>query len=46
WKGSIRLRPGRYQYRFFVDGKWVDDPNAKQIVQNEFGTKNTLLEVK
>ena len=46
WNGSIRLRPGRYQYRFFVDGKWVDDPNAKQTIQNEFGTKNTLLEVK
>jgi 1,4-alpha-glucan branching enzyme len=46
WKGSIPLKPGRYQYRFFVDGKWADDPKAKQTVPNEFGTKNAILEVK
>ena len=46
WRGSIRLKSGRYQYRFFVDGKWADDPKAKQTVPNEFGTKNAVLEVK
>jgi 1,4-alpha-glucan branching enzyme len=46
WKGSIPLKPGRYQYRFFVDGKWADDPKAKQTAPNEFGTKNAIVEVK
>ena len=46
WRGSIPLKSGRYQYRFFVDGKWADDPKAKETVPNEFGTKNAILEVK
>lgn len=46
WRGSIPLKPGRYQYRFYVDGKWADDPKAKQTVPNEFETKNAILEVK
>ncbi len=29
WKITIRLRPGKYQYGFLVDGKeWVPDPSA------------------
>ena len=46
WRGSLRLKPGRYQYRFFVDGKWADDPNAKETVANAFGSKNAVLEIK
>ena len=46
WKGSFQLRPGRYEYRFFVDGCWVDDPNATKTAQNKFGTKNAVLEVR
>jgi len=46
WKGQIRLKPGRYQYRFFVDGKWMDDPRAKETVSNEFGTQNAIIIVK
>ncbi len=46
WRGSFPFKPGRYEYRFFVDGKWADDPNAKKIVPNEFGAKNAILEVR
>ena len=46
WRGNIRLQPGIYQYRFIVNGKWMDDPNAKKTALNEFGTKNAVLEVK
>lgn len=46
WKGSVQLKPGRYEYRFFVDGKWADDPRAKETVPNEFGTKNAVLQVR
>ncbi|OGW79770.1 MAG: hypothetical protein A3G33_01485 [Omnitrophica bacterium RIFCSPLOWO2_12_FULL_44_17] len=46
WSTSIRLKPGRYEYRFFVDGNWVDDPRATKTAQNKFGTKNAILEVK
>jgi 1,4-alpha-glucan branching enzyme len=46
WKGSIQLKPGRYEYRFFVDGQWTDEPRAGKTVTNQFGSKNAVLEVK
>jgi hypothetical protein len=27
WVASIKLEPGKYYYKFIVDGKWIDDPN-------------------
>ena len=46
WRGSMHLKPGIYQYRYHVDGRWVSDPTAHNTVPNEFGTTNTVLEVK
>jgi len=46
WRGAIYLKPGIYQYRFCVDGRWVNDPSAIHVVPNELGTNNTVLEVK
>ncbi|MCM8775672.1 MAG: isoamylase early set domain-containing protein [Candidatus Omnitrophica bacterium] len=46
WKTSIRLRPGRYEYRFYVDGKWTDDPKAKERTPNGFGSQNAVLNVR
>ena len=46
WRGSLYLKPGTYQYRYHIDGKWVNDPTAKNTVSNEFGGRNTVLEVK
>lgn len=46
WRGAIRLKPGSYQYRFFMDKRWVDDPQAKKTAANEFGSNNAVLEVK
>ena len=46
WRGKLNLKPGIYQYRFNVDGKWVNDPCARDTVPNEIGTRNIILEVK
>ena len=46
WRGFLHLKPGTYQYRFNVDGRWVNDPSARKTVPNELGTLNTVLEVK
>lgn len=46
WKASLSLSPGRYEYRVIVDGEWRDDPNARQVVPNPFGTQNGVLEVR
>jgi len=42
WAVTIKLPPGRYQYRFFVDGEWQNDPDCPSCVENPFGTLNCL----
>jgi 1,4-alpha-glucan branching enzyme len=46
WKISLALNPGRYEYRFFVDGGWQNDPNCSSSVDNAFGTSNSVKIVK
>jgi len=45
WKTILPLTPGRYEYKFVVDGQWVCDPKAKEAVQNDFGSSNSVLVV-
>jgi 1,4-alpha-glucan branching enzyme len=45
WAKELMLPPGRYEYRFVVDGEWVDDPTAGERVSNPFGGANAVLEV-
>lgn len=45
WKGEINLKPGRYEYRFLVDGRWENKPGI-QYASNSFGSTNCVLEVK
>jgi len=44
WTTTVKLAPGRYEYRFVVDGKWISDPKATSII-NPFGGTNSVLEV-
>jgi 1,4-alpha-glucan branching enzyme len=46
WKISLPLSPGRYQYRFLVDGEWQNDPSSPECVANPFGTSNCLKNVR
>jgi 1,4-alpha-glucan branching enzyme len=45
WKVPLWLVPGRYEYRFIVDGQWQDDPHARIRVPNGLGSTNCVLEV-
>ena len=45
WKTKIPLAPGRYEYRFVVDGQWITDPNCKETVRNDYGSTNSVLVV-
>ena len=45
WHLSVALRPGRYEYRFFADGVWCDDPAAQQRAANSLGTENCVCVV-
>nr|VZI02819.1 unnamed protein product [Spirometra erinaceieuropaei] len=37
--------PGKHEYKFFIDGAWYHDP-TKPTVDNRYGTKNNVVEVK
>jgi chromosome partitioning protein len=45
WKLYIPLKPGKYQYKFIVDGQWKEDPENPSQAIGEFGQKNSVIEV-
>ncbi len=42
WKTTLSLTPGRYEYRFLVDGNWENDASCAGCVPNEFGSNNCV----
>jgi 1,4-alpha-glucan branching enzyme len=46
WRISFALNPGQYEYRFFVDGEWQNDPHGGPFVEKPLGTSNSLKIVK
>ncbi|MBI4358796.1 MAG: isoamylase early set domain-containing protein [Candidatus Omnitrophica bacterium] len=45
WRVTLPLQPGRYEYRFLVDGTWECDPEPKECVPNPFGSWNCVVSV-
>ena len=45
WKTTLRLPPGRYEFKFMVDGQWRECSENEFTVPNEFGTLNNVLVV-
>ena len=43
WKISLNLKPGKYLYKFLVNGNWINDPENKLWEQNQFNTGNSVL---
>jgi len=46
WIAKASLKPGRYEYKFFVDGSWMNDPRCTVCVPNAFGSQNCQVEIK
>jgi 1,4-alpha-glucan branching enzyme len=46
WQTIVALAPGRYEYKFVVDGEWIPDPLAREHVWNSHGTLNSVVEVR
>ena len=46
WETTVDLAPGRYQYKFVVDGEWIPDPLAHENVWNQHGTLNSVIDVR
>ncbi len=45
WKVQTGLSPGRYEYKFVVDNRWVEDLPGVELSANAFGTQNLILRV-
>ena len=46
WEATVQIAPGRYQYKFIIDGEWIPDPLARENVWNQHGSLNSVLEVR
>lgn len=45
WEKRIALSPGRYKYKFVVDGEWTTDASNTEKEQNPFGTFDSVLSI-
>lgn len=45
WKGTVNLTPGRYEYRYWIDGEWQSAQEPVECVPNAFGSWNCVIEV-
>lgn len=52
WRAEVGLPPGRYEYKFVVDGSWCCDvtdagptDTADGCVPNDLGTMNRVIEI-
>jgi hypothetical protein len=46
WVFPVYLTPGKYTYKFVVDGQWILDPANPLYEENEYETGNSVLWVK
>ena len=46
YAATVKLVPGRYEYKFVIDGTWCADPENLDSVQNDQGTWNSVITVK
>ncbi len=45
WQVEVLLPPGRYQYKYIVDGRWLNDPSSDHFVPNGHGSYNNIVEI-
>ncbi len=43
WTRVLRLQPGRYQYRYVIDGSWHSDPLNGDVEPAPFGGNNSVF---
>ncbi|SHJ30665.1 hypothetical protein [Aquimarina spongiae] len=46
WSITLKIRPGEYQYKFIIDGEWIEDPVNPDKRRNEFHGYNSVVHVK
>ena len=45
WQKRIFLEPGKYRYKFIIDGEWVTDPFNDHLEPNPYGGVDSVLEI-
>ena len=45
WQKRIALEPGRYRYKFVIDGEWTTDPSNHVLEPNPYGGLDSVLEI-
>src|SRR3989338_636738 len=45
WQKRLHLEPGRYRYKFVIDGHWVTDPSNDHLEPNPYGGVDSVLEI-
>jgi 1,4-alpha-glucan branching enzyme len=45
WRVTVQLDPGRYEYKFVVDGTWMEDPENPDMVPDPYGGNNSVITV-
>ena len=46
WSAKVTLSPGRYEYKFLVDGMWAEEVPCVERAKNSFGTDNYVITIR
>jgi 1,4-alpha-glucan branching enzyme len=46
WRAMISLAPGRYRYRYVVDGDWRADPLNPEAERSPYGEYDSVIDLK
>ena len=45
WEITLQIKPGIYEYKFIVDGEWMEDKNNPSKIENEFDGYNSVVSI-
>lgn len=45
WTKTKMFSAGDFEYKFWVDGQWVADPNNLRVCRNCYGTLNNIVKI-
>ena len=43
WTKVVKLPPGRYRYRYVVDGRWQSDPLNAAVEPSAYGGNDSVV---
>jgi 1,4-alpha-glucan branching enzyme len=46
WSITLKLPPGTYQYKYVVDGKWIQDEACPGSAPDGYGGRNSQFDVR